>query len=67
MTESQYRCLVAYLRYWPQINSDFGLKEAIADIGITDNHEQVIYDLCKAGYDWYPEERRLVYIDDAED
>ena len=61
MTDGQYRALVAYLNFWTPNHSGMRLDSAIADIGITDNREDVIHDLWKCCWKYNDETGVLIY------
>ncbi len=61
MTDGQYRALVAYLNFWPKLVPVFGFDEALHDLEITDNRDEVILQLARAGHDWDEDSKSLKY------
>jgi hypothetical protein len=55
MTDGQYRALVAYLNYWTPTLPEFGMAQALTDIGIIDSLDDVVAELAKAGHDFNAE------------
>ena len=64
LPEKQYRCLVAYLSFWPKLQEHFSLEKAFEDIGITLDKRTVISDLHVCGWDYTEETKEMKYWPD---
>ena len=63
MTDGQYRALVAYLNFWTPMYPQFGFDQAVKDIGITDDRDDIIGELARAGHNWDDETGKLKEIE----
>lgn len=61
MDVGQYRALVAYLNYWPDVWEAFTFEGALNDTGIELDKEDVIDRLWKAGHGWDEDTNTLTY------
>lgn len=67
-SDSQYRCLVAYMMHW-RGTCDWEvctLEFAMKEVGITASKEDVVSSLYKAGFTYHPTTERISYVVDAE-